>query len=279
MTRRLSAKIMEEKLKLGWTTSQLASHFGFQNNEDFTAHLVKFFGDQKASDYLSRLLKNDKRNKKKLHSSVVEVSKTGTDDLNGTGLIENPDTTLENMKLYANSLKNELTELELTLQRSNEDKQKLSSMQADILRQLSELREKIVIFKEKYLNSLSEKENIESSIKTLEIQIQEKNLALSEVESKIAELSKLVVYVYGDGQIEYSHPYEFQDDSHSLYEAIVSDDGISEVENLTLKQVKQLAKLIMITKFLIEENRKYEIIFDDEKMEVCYQHYISRFIH
>ena len=79
--------------------------------------------------------------------------------------------------------------------------------------------------------------------------------------TRIKELQKISISVSEDGEISINKPIEIPDSWKVLYPKLLAD---SIVENITVKQVQQLSKLLVLHEKLQKEGAYFEFIFEND---------------
>lgn len=270
-----SAKVMEEKLKRGWTTSDFSNHFQCSESE-FIAHMQKTLSPPAFRGMSARLKRNEKHKPTpktestntspkavKVVPEVQKVEETPVDN------IPSASETLEALEAKKEAIEAILNEMELK-------HKALCSDRLDIRRVLSEYRERLVKLQQEVhlcqtdITSLVEQlDEKQVSMQELNTSIANERAKLAEVNAKIDILQRVVIFAYTSGSIDIEAPFEIEipdDWKNKLNDLITCDDAGS----LTLNQLRSTAKLLTLTQFLDSQNWKYDIAFDNDEMEIFY---------
>lgn len=266
-----SAKVMEEKLKRGWTTSDFSNHFQCSESE-FIAHMQKTLSPPAFRGMSARLKRNEKHKPTpktestntspkavKVVPEVQKVEETPVDN------IPSASETLEALEAKKEAIEAILNEMELK-------HKALCSDRLDIRRVLSEYRERLVKLQQEVhlcqtdITSLVEQlDEKQASMQELNTSIANERAKLAEVNAKIDTIKTIVIYAYSSGDIDIDAPFEIEipEWKNKLNEFVTCDDAGS----LTLNQLRALAKVLALTQFLDGQNWKYDIAFDSNEME------------
>lgn len=280
----LNAKFMEEKLKRGWTLQDFAIYFEC-SEENFQEHLEKIFYEHAARDMLVRLKKNKKIKKtKKLTKNVSkEGGSTCTEELdisNETTVSDEQcngseseksvsnifEETLEALKLQREDIQSSLNGLELCHKALVSDRTILRKKIDEHKKTLKELNEKVSICKTDLVNLTSELEEKFSIMQELDEGISRKRDDLSEINAKIEKTKSITILVFNSGDIEIvaSFSVEIPEANTETVGKIISNE---QADNLTLKQIKAVSKLIVLIQNLEQQDLNYELLFDEIMME------------
>ena len=272
--RNFSAKVMEEKLKRGWTTSDFAKHFECSETQ-FISHIQKTLSPPAYRGMLSRLKRNEKHKTPKTTEATTTTTKatkivSETKRTEETQVDNTPSATetLEALESQKEAIEAILNEMELK-------HKALCSDRLDIRRVIAEYRERLVNLETQIrvckndVASLVEELDIKlASMQDLNTSIAQKRAELAEVNAKIDSIKTIVIYAYSSGSIDIEAPFtiEIPEWKNKLNDLIACDDAGS----LTLNQLKTLAKVLALTQFLDSQNWKYDVAFDNDEMETFY---------
>lgn len=306
---RLTDKYMAVKLKIGWTPSDFARDFDLNSEEDFLAMLKKSFGPTTFSYYSKELMKNKKntkrsklllanRNKIKVSSDITSNndvteessiaisvensnSKTVHDELtiiphvDATSIKEETDiltNKLEKLIMTETSLKEALCEYEGTHKTLMLERRKLKEdLQAKKIA-LIELRAQLEQHSTE-CNQISEQINlITIQMSKVNEQISTTQKTLFVTQEKIKSLQKIVIFVYDNGDFDFDGAEcTVPDTWNSLFTDLTTNEL---VEDLTVKQIRVLAKAIFLAKNLQEQARSFEFTFETELMQKVFEQLI-----
>lgn len=98
---------------------------------------------------------------------------------------------------------------------------------------------------------------------------------LDSIRKRIEILEKIVLYVYEDGTIEAENadlPSVSDDEVKKLLMELVSNSSVnSAVFGMTIYQLNCIAKLILVKQFLNDEDKSFEIEFENASMRTLWQ--------
>lgn len=277
---KLNGKIMEERLKHGWTTQFFAEHYE-TTEQEFLETLEKVFSSKAYKGMLARLKKNEKilHAKHQTSQSLPDASLNEVNQQLETGtasLEEKTDNTKNSSKELLEFLQSKKEELENVLNNLELEHKSITSERAQIRNSISnyktillDIQSKIRQYQEELKSLVSELDEKFASMQKINLSISETKVALSEVNEKIDALKKVSIFVYNSGElgIESQMAIEFPEWSH-LFDKIVKDEL---ADSLTIKQIKGIAKCLALVQYLKSQNFKYEIAFDDTDTEVYFE--------
>ena len=266
----INAKFMEEKLKRGWETEEFARQFEVTPQE-FMELLQKTFSPKAYKNMKMRLDKNDKMSQKRLKTKSEEqaleeqqqtVQEYFVEEISSEDILKELHNEQERLIIEINE--EEISHLNLT-NRRREIREILRNKQV----QLEKLQKEIVKHQEETVKLAAEYKQSYEEMKSLSLSIYQKKERIEEIEKEVNSLKKIIVFVYEDGEIE-SENYETVI-SESWNEVFTDLMQESAVEMLTIKETKQLAKVITFTNYLKEQNLEFEITFDSNNVQAAYE--------
>ena len=292
MMKQLTGKIMEEKLKIGWTTTDFAQFFDV-TEEEFLNRLNKAFTEKACADMLRRLKKNDKFHKKacmavlnrkkikSVNSQLLNFQNDvkSLDSLSGEE-DEQPETSnyLENLEKTEHELSDVLIGLE------SEHKalcQKRKCLAKDLKQEkqvLLDFVNKLSKHKETIFKIIEDCQDLTRQMHEMMLNISTKRQELESIRSEIKELKKIQIFFYENGEIEFLNgksikiPDEGVQASDNLFNQLVSNPLL---ENATVKIIKQLSVLISIKRYLSEQQFEFDITFEDSEIEKIFENISS----
>ncbi len=278
-------KKISVKLKYGYAMDDFLRFFNC-TEEEFYTFLQKNFAKPALKRILSEIEKNSKRknnNKKSSSKSnctyndeklTVPAFDTSLEkQLSETQLplsapSVNEEEKLQHLKDDEKILRNELISNETARKNLNTKRRalfkKLESQHSLLLqlRKTIEQRKKEVEEISDELISLSDKiSSVNASIST-----GRKNLL--SIQNHIKELEKISVFIYENGEIDTDNfVIDIPETWNDVFENILRNKV---VKNLYIKQIKQLAKLIVLTSILNAKSLEYELIFESEDSQKAF---------
>ena len=260
---KVTGKIMEERMKHGWTLNQFSQSYGV-SEEEFIEALKKTFSSKAYKGMLARLRKNEKIAHKAskteiIAEEVVSIEEPTVDSESSS------EESLEFLKLQKEELKNVLNRLELEHKSLTSERVQIRNRISDYKAVLLDMQSKIRQYQtelEALISELDEKfalmQNINSSI------FETKN-SLSEVNAKIEALQKLTILIYESGDMEIDSSLEInQPEWNCIFDTIVKEEL---ADSLTVKQIRGLSKAISLVQFLSAQKLVYEILFENQIVE------------
>ena len=274
-SKRLSAKLMQEKLKKGWTMVDFANYFECSSEDDFQKLLEKTFSKPGTREMLSRLKKNEKLPRKVSKemgvtypdtfdsSDEITIFEDHCNDIVSDNVYSE---TLEDLNLQREDIQSSLNELELSHKSLVSDRAIIRKKIDDHKKTLKELNEKVSICKTDLVNLTSELKEKFLIMQELDESISRKRDDLSEINAKIEKTKSITILVFNSGDIEIdaSFSVEIPEANTETVGKIISDE---QAENLTLKQIKSISRLIVLIQKLKQQDLSFELLFDETIME------------
>ena len=91
---------------------------------------------------------------------------------------------------------------------------------------------------------------------------------LIDVQSNIKELEKVSIFIYKNGEIDTDDfLIDIPETWNDIFNLILHRKI---VEDLSVKEIKQLAKLLLLTNILIKSNLDYELTFESESAQEAF---------
>lgn len=273
--RRVNGKLLKNNLKKGWTISDFAAYCNM-SVEEFQNCLKKNFSES----YLQPIWRDLKKNEKAREKSKKNASKS---DCIQVLRDKEPQILTEEQKI--NSQQEELKEKERKIRGDLCSKEKeyksLQDLKKEACKKLQEQRDfldKIYRqIKEKetiLVNLLKESQVIDEAMAKNRVSRLDKEKELQQVLDKIKSLKKVSINCYSDGRVECEELQNQDLDWSQKFENLTEDttDDADKLfieirqlaEDLPVKEVKQLAKLLTLFDFLKEQDKKYCILFEEE---------------
>jgi len=289
----MSVKDLIISLKHGATTQKLMERYQFQTEEALYSW-IKHISPVKYSKFLHQIKQNDKQIASSVSSTknVVEIAAEMLAEIDAAALEEAEYET--EVKVEQNVItekemeaKNEqvpqVSELEQLQKDENEmaalicilegkhkacvqerreivvtlnhKKQELETL----LQKIKECEQVVTVKYENYTKLASEMQNLDSDIHTY-------RAFLQEIRGRIEELKQVLILVSRDNVEIENHelPQIALEEVNAEFEKLLK---IEDAEELTLKEIKTLAKLLLV----VRNFDKYEVLFDNIKMEEVFK--------
>lgn len=138
---------------------------------------------------------------------------------------------------------------------------------------LSELQRLLKLNEEKTSALIEEYNDLSTKMRTKSSDIKAKKAILADIREQITNLKKCVVYVFADGNIEVENASisDVDDDEDEVAERLLTLVQYAEAEELTIKDLKTIAKLELMVAELIADGINYELFFDSETVQKFYE--------
>lgn len=286
--KQITGKTMEEKLKIGWTTTDFA-HFFDVTEEDFLNRLHKVFNEKACTDLLRRLKKNDKfhekactavLNRKKIKSVYSQLHNPQNDVKTSDFLSGEEGDQPENSSYLENLEKTEHELSDILISLESEHKalfQKRKCLAKDLMQEkqvLLDFVNELSKHRETIFKIIADCQDLTSQMHEKMLNISTKRQKLESIRSEIKELKKIPIFFYENGEIEFLNgesikiPDEAIQASANLFNQLISNPLL---ENATVKIIKQLSYLIAITRYLSQQQFEFDITFEDSEMEKIFE--------
>lgn len=260
---RLTGKIMEEKLKIGWTEEDFANHFQIPS-ESFSELVRKTFSQRACKDYFNRLCKNRKLKEKHM-KNAKKRKKNPSNQKKEENVVS-----LEFLKKEEERQQKYLCMLEGKHQELVSRRMNAMSILKNKKADLLELKKAVSKHQKEIEKVIQEVNDISKQMnkKLEEIHASEENL--ENIKKSIKKQQVIEIFVYEDGSIE-AEGRVFEENSENwkaVFNDMIEDEKMG---NLKINQIKQLAKLREYTRSLEAEEIKYIITFESEESEKVFQ--------
>ena len=304
--KQVNAKLLNDHIKKGWTATDFATYLGI-SDELFWDILKKEFTRNAYEGFRSSLRKNEKHQKRLTKSSNLRTSETHeevVEELHNEYHEENnEETTTEddmssNVEITTESEETEentsqsdehvsISELEAKCQQSLDILSDLEIQHKDLVSERCAIRNEISNHQEEFKKMLEEISKRQQAIEDLQkrfnsigetmenitLQIRNTKLDIAQLKTQIDQAKKVYIYACDSGEVEIDSNLSFEIENWKpVFDNIVTDD---ELESLTIKQLKALAKTITLIRFLIAQNAPYEVVFEDKISEAYFKKVIS----
>lgn len=297
---RLNAKLLEDKLKVGWGTPEFAERLGIVP-EELENVLQKAFHGKALSAYIKRIRENDRRNVKIAQQTLNKAKKSREkslqnptvlpEELQATSseLCEEPQLSsgevskepqseeVANTSTEEEEVFTEEDQLKFLLIELEEDKNMIIDYENDhksLISERKEIRKKLLVIKEEIEKLKSElKEKLEEisrldaannqlnlEIQTVNVNLTQAREIMAETERKIEILQKITVNIL-EASIE--PEFEIPETWTKIREEWLDDEDF---ECLTMTEFKLLAKAVALRTALVEQKKNFEFCFVSDKL-------------
>ena len=273
---KLTAKLMEDKLKQGWTTVDFAQHLGI-SVDIFLSILDKTFDGKAYTFYSRRLKENDKKRAKNINRARNSSTKKFKQKHNlkltaitEADLVAEPTSNSEVSISHLNSLtseaddiKNMICDLEKQhselVSKRKDARTRLTNLKNDMI-QLRSVLEKKSTEVESIISDLSEISEKISIINTDQVSAKE---ILSELQLQINELKKFSIKV-SDNSFEMDTEYPIPDIWKDIRNSWLDD---VKFKSFTLSELEQLSKSVALRNELIAKGLYPIFTFSSSKLQ------------
>lgn len=282
--RRLRGKQLWLYIKQGFTIEDLLEKYQC-TKEELEKYMEKNF-EKKARDSVRREL--EKNVKKSGNNTAVivtqeEISKSTLKEIQKKARQMQE----KNIMVMENKKDSDEMSLEKLKDRENALVTEICKQEGEHKRTLATRRtllEKLVTEKEKILEQkkiILQRQKEVDEIFTKMVEIDEKITAeseelsankkiLSEVREYIKVLEKVTIFVYENGEIkeEEEAVEEEPPETEEVFDCLIHNEL---VENLSVKQIRQLAKLLVLTEQMQKQGQNYDLVFESEIVQKIFE--------
>ena len=268
---RIDDRLVKNNLKKGWTTEDFAGYCEISVDE-FMAYLQKNFSRNFFDSVVRDLKRNEKNRKRAEKNALNKLQKSVQDRENKLVEVEKSEQRMDELLKKEKSLKDavisqekqckvlignrklcqeKFREQKTFLERIYQEIKERGQLIEDLMKEMTELNEKLANLK-----------NFKTKL----------NDELKQVQTEIKALEKVSINCFEDGKVE-AESVEFSDWSQKFHD-LTSDELTSNdarfvqirelAEELPVKQVKQLAKLLDAIESLEKQGQKFKIQFEKE---------------
>ena len=282
---RVNGKYMEEKLKRGYGISYFQKSLNVSEDE-FFQYLKKNFSSKAYASMCKRLKNNEKSSKKFGFKSSEHTTTDIADDETSTATMTDFTYTENNEETETVEVEDSISPLDMLKEQEHELSSVICSEEAEHVQlisrratlksqfqnqkaQLLELSHKIEAIRNDFEKTFSEWEKLGSDMHSLTESISDKKVSLEAIRNEIILLQKISIFAYANGEIEFENVGDFDTTTDSSSEAALFNKLIQNnvVESLTIKNIRQLAKLILIVEKLNAEHLSFELTFEDSTVQ------------
>lgn len=283
--RRLRGKQIWVYIKQGMTIEELIEKYKC-SQEDLEKYMEKNF-EKKARESIRRELEKNGKKRGNNTATIVtqeEISKTTLNELhkkerqmqekNVMVMKENkkePDErSLEKLKDRENALVTEICKQEVAHKNTLSSKKKLFDELKNEKEKILELKD-IILKRQKAVDEIFTKiVEIDEKIITESEELSANKKILNEIREYIKVLEKVTIFVYENGEIK-EEEAEVAEELLGLDEVFESLIYNELVENLSVKQIRQLAKLMVLTEQMQKQGQNYDLVFESEIVQKIFE--------
>lgn len=283
--RRLRGKQIWVYIKQGMTIEELIEKYKC-SQEDLEKYMEKNF-EKKARESIRRELEKNGKKRGNNTATIVtqeEISKTTLNELhkkerqmqekNVMVMKENkkePDErSLEKLKDRENALVTEICKQEVAHKSTLSSKKKLFDQLKNEKEKILELKD-IILKRQKAVDEIFTKiVEIDEKIIAESEELSANKKILNEIREYIKVLEKVTIFVYENGEIK-EEEAEVAEELLGLDEVFESLIYNELVENLSVKQIRQLAKLMVLTEQMQKQGQNYDLVFESEIVQKIFE--------
>lgn len=287
----ITVDYLQHKLDLGWAVQEFCEDLGV--SEEFlwdflnkNSKIKAYASCRKQLNQNEQMAKKKRRNEERKANASVLAENTIEEAKISYDTTQNDSSTISDSaplaSIFQPTIIEEADPVDIEIEYLTSQLKKEESKLAD----KNTLREKLVAESE----SLNHKiENATTYVSKLEAELQEEKHVLNSLRSrskvntnhlasidkdilsieesqkslkaKIRELQKISVFVYENGEITFGKNVKLPESWQKLYQQLLTD---SLIENITVKQVQQLAKLIVLHEMFEKEGAYFEFVFEND---------------
>ena len=272
----ITGKKFEIELKHGATLEDFLEEYDC-TREEFIAYLEKNFSEKARNSMLRYMNKNSKKPKQFSGKSSKSTSKgnivikhieekpTIKKEKTTNNCAENQiEPTLEELKEKERYISSEV-------HKQNEFCKELELTKKGFLDNLEETNKTLLETIKRILKIQKEIKNTSGQIDEVKKEITSKKKILKEIKQKIKTLQKVSLFVYMNGDIEaenFDIPEKEQTGCDKYFDDLLKNEV---VEELSIKQIRQLAKLLVLLELLKEKELIWDITFESKVQQDVFE--------
>lgn len=283
--RRLRGKQIWVYIKQGVTIEELIEKYKC-SQEDLEKYMEKNF-EKKARESIRRELEKNGKKRGNNTATIVtqeEISKTTLNELHKKGRQmheknvmvmkenkkESDERSLEKLKDRENALVTEICNQEVAHKSTLSSKKKLFDELENEKEKILELKG-IILKRQKAVDEIFTKiVEIDEKIITESEELSANKKILNEIREYIKVLEKVTIFIYENGEIK-EEEAEVAEELLGLDEVFDSLIHNELVENLSVKQIRQLAKLMVLTEQMQKQGQNYDLVFESEIVQKIFE--------
>lgn len=285
-TNKISAKDIHIWIKRGMTVEQAMEQLGLNSEEELKVMLQRL-APMGAKDMYRQLKRNEKIKKTTSGSITDNVIESETEEhkeenkvqemqvLNQEEQVQIPQTEKSSTELLNEALQKE-EQQSLELQKlENEHKacmqsrlERMHALQTK-KKEIESLRETLKGKREEISNLKFEYDDLALKMQNLDEKIRIVRTQLDDLREEIHSLRVVSIFIYEDGSIESESELAFSEEEETQF--FTELVNLPEMEDMTIKQIKTLARLKAILKTLERGEKEYSLVFEEQKLEKYFE--------
>ena len=270
----ITGKKFEIELKHGATLEDFLEEYDCMR-EEFIEYLEKNFREKARNSMLRYMNKNSKKPKQFSGKSSKSTSKgnivikhieekpTIKKEKTTNNCAENQiEPTLEELKEKERYISSEV-------HKQNEFCKELELTKKGFLDNLEETNKTLLETRKRIVKIQKDIKNTSGQIDEVKKEITSKKKILKEIKQKIKTLQKVSLFVYMNGDIEnFDIPEKEQTGCDKYFDDLLKNEV---VEELSIKQIRQLAKLLVLLELLKEKELIWDITFESKVQQDVFE--------
>lgn len=285
-TNKISAKDLHIWIKRGMTVEQAIEQLGLNSEEELKVMLQRL-APMGAVDWLRRLKRNEKIKRTTSDSITDTVIESETKEHKEENKVQ--EMQVLNQEEQVQILQTEKSSTELlneALQKEEQQSRELQDLETEhkacmqsrlgLLKQLQTEKDEIERLhktlgekREKISNLKSEYDDLALKMFNLDEQIRIARTQLDDLREEIQSLRVVSIFIYEDGSIESESELAFSEEEETQFFTRLVN--LPEMEDLTIRQIKTLARLKAILKTLERGEKEYSLVFGEQKLEKYFE--------
>lgn len=276
----ISSDYIQNKLKLGWVMQDFCDDLGI-SEESLMEFIEKHSNNRVYAAFPRRVKQNEqlaekrrRSEEKKLNSAATNIDANNqasdsvvktetTPQIPATEKVE-VDPILAAIDSLSNKIKIKESDLTNKLKLKSQLSAEHESLSLRIIKlqsNVERLEKELELEKKNLSNSNHRIKVIANHISSVEQDISRIESAISDYKSEIRELQKITIFISKNDEIILESTVKIPDSWTEQYPKLLAD---SIVENITVKQVQLLAKLLVLFEKLKKEGAYFEFIFEND---------------
>lgn len=274
---------VQGKLKQGWTMQDFCRDLEI-SEETLVSFIDKHSNNRIYGTFLRQVQQNEQRaerNARKQQKKVktpddsekaavapVVVTETTEPAL---PVVETPKEEIDPTTKKINSLQRKIQSKEAEAEDKKQLRSKLIAQEEEltlkrvrIKTNIDRLYKELGLEKQALAKTKQDLSEVRTNITSVESDITRIESAISSHRTEIMKLKKVSIFVSINGEITIDKKVEIPESWKELYPTLLSD---SIVEDITVKQVQQLAKLLVLYEMLKKEDAYFEFVFESDSSD------------
>lgn len=293
----MTSKTVRSKVNAGWTTERFMNEYGI-TQEELSKKFLEIFPTKRIRAEVQRdLEQNDKRfergkkngsKRKKIQTPINQEIRErlmlgdnfNTETEEGI-LVQVPKSQIDILEVELQNVQEKLKEVEEERKRAVSNiKDNLLMRKKKIEASIEDIKKELKSKKAELDDVLGQIENKETYVCGLDMIIARREQEMEKLKIKLDDLKKIQVIFLDSGEIEIYPSKESDNLVYSwkdCYDKLLNSRNSKEFEGIldqmTLKEIRQLAKVIAISEVIEARKCKYEFLIESDRVEEAWQAY------